>query len=88
MDNLEQINKVLTAVAEKIEQLCGLKNPTFILALLLNYIDTKTWTFDRALFAKLYQIMEIIEQDADLRMLFGAEEAIKNENKSAFPQKG
>lgn len=81
-ENLQKINETLTATCQKIEQECGLNNATFILSLLLIYIDTDTWTFDRGLIAKLYQMLEIIEKDEDLRAVFGTKQEVnKDENK-------
>ena len=86
-ENLNTINKILTATCQKIEQECGLKNSTFILSLLLNYIDTNTWKFDRGLFAKIYQMLEIIENDNDLRAVFGTIQEVNN-NENNEPTKG
>lgn len=68
-NNLQKINEILTATCEKIEQECGLKSSTFMLTLLLIYIDPETWKFDRGLIAKIYQMLEIIENDEDLKQL-------------------
>ena len=83
-ENLNTINKILTATCQKIEQECGLKNSTFILSLLLNYIDTNTWKFDRGLFAKIYQMLEIIENDNDLRAVFGTIQEVNNNEKEIY----
>ena len=81
-NNLQKINEILTATCQKIEQECGLKSSTFMLILLLIYIDPETWKFDRSLIAKIYQALEIIEGDDNLKQIMtNAPEVNKNETK-------
>ena len=52
------------------ESECGLKNGAWIITLILLFIDNKNWTVDKSYLAKLYQAIDIVEKDEELKKLF------------------
>lgn len=52
------------------ENECGLKNGAWVITLILLFIDNKNWTVDKSYLAKLYQAIDIVEKDEELKKLF------------------
>lgn len=52
------------------ESECGLKNGAWIITLILLFIDNKSWSVDKSYLAKLYQAIDIVEKDEELKKLF------------------
>ena len=52
------------------ESECGLKNGAWVITLILLFIDNKNWTVDKSYLAKLYQAIDIVEKDEELKKLF------------------
>ena len=71
---METTNQVLTRVANEIEDKCGIKNSAFILSLILLLIDPATWEVDKSYLTRIYNAIDIVEKDAELRELFGKKE--------------
>ena len=67
---LEQYQTLLTKLAARVESECGLKNGAWIITLILLFIDNKNWTVDKSYLAKLYQAIDIVEKDEELKKLF------------------
>lgn len=63
-------SEVMTNVCNKIEKECGFKNAAFLVSFILLFIDTDTWTLDKSYLAKIYQAIDIVEKDEDLKRLF------------------
>jgi hypothetical protein len=53
-----------------VESECGLKNGAWIITLILLFIDNKSWSVDKSYLAKLYQAIDIVEKDEELKKLF------------------
>ena len=64
-------NEILTKVTNKIEEECGIKNASFLLCLILLYIDPETWVVDKTTLHHIYQAINIVENDSELREIFG-----------------
>lgn len=64
-------NKILTNTMNKIEEECEIKNASFLLSLILMYIDPETWVVDKTPLNRLYQAIDIVEKDTALREAFG-----------------
>ena len=79
MEQLEKINEILTNVTNQMEQECGFPNASFLVALILLFMNPTTWTFDKSNLAKLYHAIDIIEKNEQLKELFGGKENV-NEN--------
>ena len=56
MEQLEKINEILTDVTNQMEQECGFPNASFLVALILLFMNPTTWTFDKSNLAKLYHV--------------------------------
>ena len=65
-------SEVLTNICNKIEKECGFKNAAFLVSFILLFMDTESWSFDKSYLAKIYQVIDIIEKDEDLKWLFSA----------------
>ena len=52
------------------ESECGLKNGAWVITLILLFIDNKSWSVDKSYLAKLYQAIDIVEKDEELKKLF------------------
>ena len=52
------------------ENECGLKNGAWVITLILLFIDNKSWSVDKSYLAKLYQAIDIVEKDEELKKLF------------------
>lgn len=63
-------NEVLTNITNKVEEECGIKNASFLVSLILLYIDPETWTVDKTYLNRLYQAISIIEKDEELKNFF------------------
>ena len=74
---LQQKEKILTKVASRIEKECNFKNGAFVTTLILLFIDPKTWTFDKSVLARMYQAIDIIEHNDELKQLFEEKEETK-----------
>lgn len=74
---LDKYHKILTKVAARIEKECGLKNGAWIATLILLFIDADTWTVDKSYLARLYQAVDIIEHNDELKNLFKNDEKIE-----------
>lgn len=70
MSILDNYQTVLTRLAARVEKECGLKNGAWIITLILLFIDNKSWTVDKSYLAKLYQAIDIVEKDEELKKLF------------------
>ena len=68
--SLEQYHTLLTNLAARVENECGLKNGAWIITLILLFIDNKSWSVDKSYLAKLYQAIDIVEKDEELKKLF------------------
>ena len=83
MEQLEKINEILTNVTNQMEQECGFPNASFVVALILLFMNPTTWTFDKSNLAKLYRAIDIIEKNEELKELFSTKQEGKenvNEN--------
>ena len=67
---LEEREKALGKAAYKIEKECGFKNGAYFLCLALMFIDCETWTFDKSLLARIYQALDLIEHNDELKKYF------------------
>ena len=67
---LEQYQTLLTKLAARVESECGLKNGAWVITLILLFIDNKSWSVDKSYLAKLYQAIDIVEKDEELKKLF------------------
>lgn len=65
-------SEVLTKVCNKIEKECGFTNAAFLVSFILLFMDTESWTLDKSYLAKVYQAIDIIEKDEELKQLFTA----------------
>ncbi len=73
MDNfLEQKEKLISDITNQIEKECGIKNAAWVVLLILLFINPETWTFDKSMLAKIYQAIDIIEKNEELKNLFAA----------------
>lgn len=70
MSILDNYQTVLTRLAARVEKECGLKNGAWVITLILLFIDNKNWTVDKSYLAKLYQAIDIVEKDEELKKLF------------------
>ena len=70
MNILDNYQDVLTRLAARVEEECGLKNGAWIITLILLFIDNKSWSVDKSYLAKLYQAIDIVEKDEELKKLF------------------
>ena len=68
--SLEQYHTLLTKLAARVENECGLKNGAWIITLILLFIDNESWTVNKSYLAKLYQAIDIVEKDEELKKLF------------------
>ena len=62
--------EVLSKLTSQIEKECGFKNAAFIVTFILLFIDPDTWTVDKSYLAKLYQAIDIIEKNEELKKFF------------------
>lgn len=76
---IENLNEILTNVTDKIEKECGFKNAAWITSFILLFMDTNDWKCDKSYLAKLYQAIDIIEKDEELRKIFQKKEEKKDE---------
>lgn len=67
---MEQYQTLLTKLAARVESECGLKNGAWVITLILLFIDNKSWSVDKSYLAKLYQAIDIVEKDEELKKLF------------------
>lgn len=56
------------------ENECGIKNGDFFVLVALMLIDNKTWTFDKSWLTRVYQALDIIERNDEVKKLFQKEE--------------
>ena len=68
--SLEQYHTLLTKLAARVENECGFKNGAWIITFLLLLIDMDTWTIDKSYLAKIYQAIDLIEKDEELKLSF------------------
>jgi hypothetical protein len=53
-----------------VENECGIKNGDFFVLVALMLIDNKTWTFDKSWLTRIYQALDIIEHDDEIKRIF------------------
>lgn len=70
MNILDNYQAVLTRLAARVEEECGLKNGAWVITLILLFIDNGSWSVDKSYLAKLYQAIDIVEKDEELKKLF------------------
>lgn len=70
MSALENYQAVLTRLADRIEKECDIRNGAWVITLILLFIDNGTWSVDKSYLAKLYQAIDIVEKDEELKKLF------------------
>ena len=75
---LEVREQALNKIAARIEKDCGIKNGAYFVAMALLLIDAKEWKFDRAWLTRVYQAMDIIEHNEELKQLFQEKDELNN----------
>lgn len=54
----------------KIEEECHFSNSAFVLTMILLVMDKKTWKVDTSFLTRIYQAINIVEQDEELKKLY------------------
>ena len=71
---VQDSNQILTKLARRVENECGIKNGDFFVLVALMLIDNKTWTFDKSWLTRVYQALDIIEHNDEVKKLLQKEE--------------
>lgn len=75
------MNDLMTKVIEDMSKECDFKNSPLLLLLILPFMDMKTWTFDKQVMAKIYQAIDFVEKNEDLKNLFMEKQSEDNKDK-------
>lgn len=78
------MNELMTKVIEDMSKECNFKNSSLLLLLILPFMDMETWTFDKQVMTKIYQAIDFVEKNNDLKNLFQHKVEI-NENSTNTP---